>query len=233
MTLSSRLLPHQHPRQLRGCAPRNWPHRGIVFHRSISAMCDYVLTWLCVVPTESSMENLSFTHSRLPYSHPLDLEAALRGQRSFVFLFLVVYAIAGFWCQFWFLVLNHLQRHISTHPFHLLSASSRQEARHAPPISKVSRMKMLLLNASKWRAWDCPTWTGKEEWSRKGAAKKVPQTLHCLCLWLPCAYGYTQEKDAKGIQLSILSSGYIRMHQALFDLSGHAPCHTICWESQS
>lgn len=106
MTLSSRLLPHQHLRQLRGCAQRNWPHRGIAFHRSISTMCGYVLTmcWCgCLdvcTPTESSMENLPFTHYRLPDSHPLDLEAALRGQRSFVFLFLFVYAIAGFGAHF-------------------------------------------------------------------------------------------------------------------------------------
>lgn len=95
----------------------------------------------------------------------------------------------------WFPILDHLQRHIATHLFHLHSASSRQEARHAPPMSKVSRMKMQLLPSHcreciERKSLGLP----HLDWQRRmisegGSKKSVPDStlrapIVSLCLWL-------------------------------------------------
>lgn len=242
MTLSSRLLPHQHPRQLRGCAQRNWPHRRIVFHRSISTMCDYVLTmcWCgCLdvcTPTESSMENLSFTHYRLPDSHPLDLEAAFRGQRAFSFcslLALLYMQLRGLVPilipRFGSFAKAYFNSPISS-PLCLFASGSKARASHV----KVSRMKMQLLPSHsreciERKSLGLPHLDWQRRMISEGGSKKVSQTLHYLCLWLRTEKG-CKRYTAISIMIRIHqdASGIVTMLPCLiFDLCGHAPCHTI------
>ena len=130
-----------------------------------SPLC-VTMCWLSVLVMLANCAP-TFTHYRLPASHPLDLEAAFHGQKSCVCLVFVVCAIAG-----------------------LFASGSKARASHVRSITyeNVGRYSSLTL----W--WmhrleefgTAPPGLAKKNDLGRGQQRKCPR------LYIPCAYGYAQ-----------------------------------------